>query len=145
MRKLFLIIGLLLLVQLLWVATAAAAPPESGGFWHRVRYGESLSTIGYRYGVNPSAICAANGLYNCNRIYAGQRLWIPAQRYDYDHRHYRPDYHRDYGQVHVVRPGQTLSGISRAYGVNLWAIARANNLYNIHHIYAGQRLYIPYW
>ena len=77
MRKVLIVVGLVLLLQLLWASTATAAPPESGGFWHRVRYGESLSSIGYRYGVSPYTICSTNHLYNCDHIRAGQRLWIP--------------------------------------------------------------------
>lgn len=134
MRKVFIIIGLLLLLQLLWTSTSQAAPPESGGFWHTVRYGETLFSLGRRYDVSPYIICRANGLYNCNHIRAGQRLWIP---------------HRVGPQppcctaYHTVRPGQTLYRISRIYGVPAGAIARANHIYNWNYIYAGQRLCIP--
>lgn len=48
-----------------------------GGFWYRVHWGDTLSAIGWRYGVSPWAIAAANHLRNPNCIYAGQRLWIP--------------------------------------------------------------------
>jgi hypothetical protein len=78
MRKVILIAGLILLLQLVfWAASAEAAPPEAGGFWYKVHYGETLSSIGWRYGVSPYAICRANMLRNCNYIWAGQRLWIP--------------------------------------------------------------------
>ncbi len=143
--KWLLVIGLVLLLQALWVPASQAAPPISGwgwdgGFWHRVAWGESLSTIGWRYGVNPYTICAVNGLANCNFVYAGQLLWIPAS----------------WGTgccvspgpcaaYYTVRWGDTLSGIARWYGVNAWAIARANRIYNLNQIYAGQRLCIPHW
>jgi LysM repeat protein len=45
--------------------------------------------------------------------------------------------------VHVVRPGETLSGIAVYYGVNLWTLARYNNIVNPNFIYVGQRLVIP--
>ncbi len=97
MRKALLVLGLVLLVQLLWVSTSQAAPPESGGVWHRVRYGETLSTIGWQYGVSPYTICAANGLRNCNYIWAGQVLWVPRGGHPtYYHPHdsyYHPVYH----------------------------------------------------
>ena len=32
--------------------------------------------------------------------------------------------------IHIVRPGETLSGIARYYGVNVWALARDNNIIN---------------
>jgi len=42
-----------------------------------VRYGETLTRIGYMYGVSIWAIAAANHIYNLNLIYAGQVLCIP--------------------------------------------------------------------
>ena len=45
---------------------------------HIVSYGETLTSIGYRYGVSPWAIANANRIYNLNCIYAGQSLYIPA-------------------------------------------------------------------
>ena len=44
---------------------------------------------------------------------------------------------------HYVRWGETLSSIGRLYGVNAYAIARANGLANPNRIYAGQMLLIP--
>ncbi|KAA3657322.1 MAG: LysM peptidoglycan-binding domain-containing protein, partial [Chloroflexi bacterium] len=44
---------------------------------------------------------------------------------------------------HYVSYGENLSSISAWYGVNPWAVAQANNLYNLHHIYAGTYLSIP--
>jgi spore germination protein len=136
MRKLILIVGLVLLLQLLWSAQAQAAPPEAGGFWHTVRYGETLFSIGRRYGVNPYAICRANELHNCNYIWRGQRLWIP-----YSGEPHPPSYCSVY---HRVRPGQTLYGIARLYGIPVRALAQANHIHNWNYIYAGQRLCIPY-
>ena len=44
---------------------------------------------------------------------------------------------------HCVVWGETLSSIGRLYGVNAYAIARANGLANPNYIYAGQVLFIP--
>ncbi len=59
-----------------------------GGGWnncrgncYRVHYGDTLFSIGRRYGVNPWEIARANGLQNPNWIYAGQWLFIPPARY----------------------------------------------------------------
>jgi spore germination protein len=51
------------------------------GTCHVVAYGETLSSIGYYYGVSPWAIASANHIYNLNRIYAGQVLYIPMGYY----------------------------------------------------------------
>jgi len=44
---------------------------------HIVVCGETLLSISRLYGVSPWAIAQANGIFNLNRIYAGQRLIIP--------------------------------------------------------------------
>ena len=144
MRKVLIILGLVLLLQLIWVSASNAAPPTSGGSWHTVRYGETLFSIGRRYGVNPYAICRVNYLHNCGYIRYGQRLWIPHRA------SYSPTY---YGvrpgrsgciAYHAVAPGQTLYGIGRMYRVPPWTLARTNHLYNWNIIYAGQTLCIPH-
>ncbi len=45
--------------------------------------------------------------------------------------------------THIVQPGQNLFGIARYYGVDVWALARANHIVNPNYIYVGQRLIIP--
>jgi LysM repeat protein len=88
MRKVVLIIGLLLLMQAAWVPAGYAAPPPAAGFWHTVQWGETLFSMGRAFGVNPYSICSANGLHNCDYVWAGQSLWIPAGYSD----------HKGYGQ-----------------------------------------------
>lgn len=51
-------------------------PSNGSSFIHIVVPGESLSVLGWRYGVSWQAIRAANNLYG-TRIYSGQRLIIP--------------------------------------------------------------------
>ena len=48
-----------------------------------------------------------------------------------------------HGRVHVVRRGENLYRIARAYGTTVQAIAHANRLSNPNYIWVGQRLYIP--
>lgn len=47
------------------------------------------------------------------------------------------------GIVHVVQRGETLYGIARRYGVNMWTLARVNSLTNPNRIYVGQWLTVP--
>ncbi len=142
MRKLFLVLGLVLLLQLALVPASSAAPPSSAGFWHRVRHGETLFSIGRMYQVNPYTICHVNGLHNCNYIYAGQALWVPRADGPQPPKPPHP------GKCmcvnyHTIKWGETLYSIARHYGVSPWAIARCNGIYNMNLIYAGQRLCIP--
>ena len=225
-RKTLIVAFLLILLLALSVSFASAS---GGGNYHTVRYGETLFSIGRLYGVYPYAIAQANGLYNPNRIYAGQVLYIPSDagwnrgdncgrncgnywdnvnyndgcssgdcsgyRGDYNDgcssggcsgyqgdyndgcssggcSGYRGDYNDgcssggcsgyrgDYndwnrgspgshqpgcggGNYHRVVRGETLTRIAYYYGVSPWAIARANGIYNLNRIYAGQCLHIP--
>lgn len=50
----------------------------AGPVTHFVRYGETLSSISWMYGVSVWSIAYANGLANPNYIFAGQCLVIPA-------------------------------------------------------------------
>jgi LysM repeat protein len=164
MRKVVLIIGLLLLMQAAWVPAGYAAPPPAGGFWHTVRWGETLFSIGRAYGVNPYSICSANGLHNCNYVWAGQSLWIPDGYWGRDG-HGKPGGWDGYNQPvgwdgygkpggwdggyggcrnsYIVHRGDTLYSIGRMHGVDAWRLAAANGIYNLNMIYAGQCLCIP--
>lgn len=139
MRKSILVVVLVVVLLALTVSVAAAKGDASGGMYHTVRYGETLYSIGRSYGVSPYAIAQANNLYNPNYIYAGQVLYIPSGG-GY------PGYPGggQGGVHHTVRWGETVSSIARMYGSSVWAITRANNLYNPNYIYAGQVLYVPY-
>ena len=66
--------------QWVWIpcpTTPPPPPPPQCGYWYRVQWGDTMNSISYRTGVSPWAIAQANGIYNLNRIYAGQALWIP--------------------------------------------------------------------
>jgi LysM repeat protein len=117
------------------VALSFAAPVLAwGGTMHVVGWGETLSSIGRWYGVSPWAIAQANGLANPNYVQWGQRLIIPTGYY--------PAPVPGYGWYRV-RYGDTLYRIAWRYGVDLWSLARANGIYNLNRIYAGQVLRIP--
>lgn len=46
--------------------------------FYRVRWGDTLYSIAWRYGTSTWALASANHLYNPNYIYAGMFLRIPA-------------------------------------------------------------------
>ncbi len=52
-------------------------PHPSYDCFYRVRWGDTLSSIAWRYGTTAGALASANGLYNPNFIYAGMNLRIP--------------------------------------------------------------------
>lgn len=158
MRKfLFLAVALVLVVVLL---TAAQPTPASaaGPAYYVVRPGDTLSSIAWQYGMSTWAIANANHLWNPNYIYIGQVLAIPfvpapmpmpgpmPGPLPYPYPQPMP------GPVCGVRVnyGDTLSAIAYRVGVDVWSLARANGIYNLNWIYAGQWLRLPncaapYW
>lgn len=124
--------------------------PISGDIlgYHTVQPGETLYCIGRAYGVDPYAIASQNGILNPSLIHAGNRLAIPnapralpagrvcPRQFDVE----PPSTCRWY---HTVALGENLYRISLRYGVNMWAIAEANGIFNLNYIRAGQVLCIP--
>jgi LysM repeat protein len=120
---------------------------------HVVQSGETLFTIGLRYGMTWTKIQAANGLAGTT-VYVGQRLIIPVSgstqnpapaptQPPVNNPTPVPPPADNGGQIiHIVQAGETLHKIGLKYGVSWPAIQRANNLPN-DRIYTGQRLVIP--
>ncbi|MBI5305929.1 MAG: LysM peptidoglycan-binding domain-containing protein [Chloroflexi bacterium] len=153
MRKLLLLS--LVAVAVLVVLTAATPNPAGamGPSYYVVRPGDTLDGIAWRYGVSAWSIARANGIWNPNLIYVGQMLvisgyaphpapnpcpWPGACPNPYPRPHPQP-----YGCSYVVRWGDTMQGIAWRYGMDVWTLARANGIYNLNWIYAGQWLRIP--
>ncbi len=110
-------------------------PPSQRLTWafHTVRYGESLWSISRRYGVSLTALRMANHLpWGRTRINPGMRLMIPVNSSYYVHRARAMiedvAYGEGNGRVHIVRRGETLSGIASAYGTTVSRIERLNHL-----------------
>jgi hypothetical protein len=147
-------------------ATAVAPPPitaESLGVncaavqgYHIVQRGETLYAIARAYATNPYAIGACNPTINPRRIHASNHLAIPYAPWTPPP---GPTAARQFGPSlipapvpipapgcraqHVVQAGETLTAIGLRYGANVWDIARANRIYNLHLINSGQVLCIP--
>ena len=103
---------------------------------HTVQSGESLASIARRYGLSSSAIAEWNGIVN-GVIYATTRLVLynPGSL---------PVTTSSSGPVsHVVRSGETLSGIAARYGSSSRAIASANGITDVNKIVVGQQLSVP--
>jgi membrane-bound lytic murein transglycosylase D len=118
-------------------------PSEKNTNWvrHTIRKGETVSTIARKYGVSLSSLISANDLHRPYRIYVGQSLIIPVtggQIWD----SHASDIIPDGSGYYVVRKGDTLWEIARAYGVSLTNLKRANRL-SSNQIYPGRRLIIP--
>jgi LysM repeat protein len=143
-RKVLLVVSLVLVLLAAFASTSYAAPAESGqGVYHTVQIGEYLSLIASRYGVPMAVILAANPqITNPNLIYSGTNIFIPIGSAPPPPPP-PPVSPSPCRSIHFIARGQTLSGIARFYGVSPFAIAQANNIFNLNRIYAGQTLCIP--
>ncbi len=132
------------------------SPPADPGSQviHTVQSGETLFTIGLRYGMTWTKIQAANGIVGTT-VFTGQKLIIPVNGAPTNPNPApvptqppvatpNPPPPADTGGqvIHIVRAGETLHKIGLKYGISWPAIQRANNLPN-DRIYTGQRLIIP--
>jgi LysM repeat protein len=117
-----------------WGAVASGIPPIT----HVVRWGETLSALAARYGTTVQAILELNGLANPNHIESGQQLHIPGRGSAAS-----PQLPSVSTLVHVVRAGETLTGIARRYRTSLAVLVRLNQLPRANYIRIGQRLLIP--
>ncbi|RAM37767.1 lytic transglycosylase [Arthrobacter globiformis] len=99
--------------------------PASGVYV--IRRGDTLSGIAARHGVSLRTILALNRMHMRTIIYPGQRIRIGTGTRV---------------AVHVVRRGDTLSGIAARYGISLRTILAVNRMNIRTIIYPGQRIII---
>jgi lysozyme len=124
---------------------------------YTVQAGDNLTAIANRYNTTVQALAVTNNLTTSSVLYVGQVLQLPAQggviappRTPAVVNPPVPVVPRPViitrtivnGYYYVV-PGDNLSSIARYFGVDMWTIARANNILNLNHIYAGMPLRIP--
>jgi len=118
------------------VARSVAEPESRAVSYHRVKRGETISGIAKRYRVSQSQLRAWNQLGSSSNIRAGQRIRVGESATE----RARVATGR---RTHTVRPGETLSGISRRYGVSLSSLSRANGLTTRSKVRIGQKLRLP--
>lgn len=117
---------------------------------HRVRSGETLSHIAKRYATRVSLLREVNGL-DGNTIRAGQHLMIPVAARSLKHYRLSRDQRllatqrrarKGVRQTHVVRKGDTLWDIARAYKVSVRQLARWNGMAPRDTLRPGQKLVV---
>ncbi len=107
--------------------------------YHKVRRGDTISTIARKYGSSIRAIAKANNLNRRYLIVAGKVLKVPTAK------SYRKKYQsgpRKIPAKHVVKSGDSLWILARRYNTTTKAIQRLNNLRTTR-LHIGQKLRIP--
>ncbi|MFQ6009059.1 MAG: LysM peptidoglycan-binding domain-containing protein, partial [Candidatus Zixiibacteriota bacterium] len=120
------------------------SPKETSWVRHKIRKGETVSSIAAKYGVSQYAIFGANNLTRRSKIYAGKELIVPVPL----DRGYRASGKRNRvykakNAIYTVRSGDTMWDIARAFGTTVEALRRINYIERGSRIYVGQKLKIP--
>lgn len=150
-----------------------APPLELGSqLSYIVRHGDTLGDLARHFGITWPAIMKANDIIYPYHIYVGQHLWIPSTgspALNVKNVEPAPVYPApsettvapatasaaeteqaltegpppgDYVE-HTIQHGETLGILAFRYGVTVEELIAANNVSYPHHIYAGQKLWIP--
>lgn len=99
-----------------------------------IKRGDTLSGLARRYNTTVQELVNLNNIQNPNLIYAGQTLRIPYNK--------NSNNSQTAEIVYIVKKGDYLGKIARAYNTTVSEIARINNISNVNLIYPGQRLII---
>ncbi len=128
-----LVLGSLLLVTSLAYA-ADATPAACSGTYYTVQPGDTWSSVSYRTGVTVAELKRLNphAIHPNNWLWKGDRLCIPSQG-------------AMKGYWYQVKPGDTWNKVSRATGVPVQELWRANQglINRLFWLYVGQRIWIP--
>ena len=116
--------------------------PQRAYVYHRVRSGESLSTIAKRYRSSVKSIVHANNLRSSHFIVAGKKLKIPRRGYIVKKPKKNDKTEYKHASKHVVKRGDSLWIIANRYGTRTKKIQELNSLSSTH-LYIGQVLKIP--
>jgi len=122
--------------------TARARAAGSTTIRYRVRSGESLSTIAVKYDTSVERLRSLNAITRGEVLRAGQIIRVPAPTARSPERGATAA-PAESGKAHIVRRGETLSGIAARYGVSLTALRNANGLTSGSVLKSGDRLTIP--
>ncbi len=98
---------------------------------HTVRRGETVTSIARKYSTTATAVAKANGISTKTKLSVGQVLLIPSDA---------PPNGSLASGVHIVKRGETLSGIAATYGVRLRDLVEWNGLKSPDTIYPGQKI-----
>ncbi len=108
--------------------------------YHKVKSGESLSSIAKKYNVSLAQIARANRIKSNKRIVAGQSIKIPVHAFTSNAAEKPAP--RKQSLRHVVKRGDSLWNIANRYGTTTQKIQKSNKLSGTS-LHVGQVLSIP--
>ncbi len=112
---------------------------------HKVKAGETVATVAKKYGVTSEVIRSANRLSTRTRVRSGATLFIPVSRTLPASVFRAPEpivTASTTTRTHIVRKGETLSGIAKRYGVSVASLRSTNRLSSKSTVRSGQKLLV---
>jgi len=108
-----------------------------------VQAGDTLELIAQRFNVTVESIRLLNNITDNRAVFPGDVLLIPPTGGPIVQPPLTFPPRRTVNGFYIVRPGDNLFAIGADFGVNIFDIARANNILNLNSIFIGQALRIP--
>lgn len=141
-------------VAVVVTATQPATVTDNTNGTYVVQPGDTLNRIATRFNTTIGALVQVNGIANANRILSGQVLNIPGTGGTATVTTQptatlpssiipTPTVVTQPAQTYTVQAGDTLFRLALNFGVNIGALAEANNITNYNRIDIGQVLQIP--
>lgn len=103
-----------------------------------VQRGQTLSEIAEQQGVSLSTLMRLNDISDANQVLVGQQLRLPGRATTAAVS--APPRYPQNASVHVVRQGESLSGIADGYNVSLSRLVALNAIADPNHVEPGTRL-----
>lgn len=111
--------------------------------YHKVRRGETLSTIAAKYGMTESELKSMNrSKIRGNTIYAGSNLKVTVETFGKGSASATPRTVKVAPKYYRIRRGETLSGIAEKFGVSLRSVLKLNKNLDPNSIRVGQKVRI---
>jgi len=105
--------------------------------YHTVEAGENISKIASYYNLDKESILALNNLNNPNLLYLGQKITLPSevQVTKRIQNESSPNYH-------IIRKGESLSVISKRYGIPINNLISLNNMHSPSVVMPGEKIFL---
>lgn len=123
---------LTLILALGLLAHPLPAGAQDSGPIYIVQPGDTLSAIARRFGISQETLISENAITDPSRLFPGQVLVLPG-------------FQGIEGELalRTTQLGETLTSLSRHYGVSVQDLARLNRIVRTDAVYAGQSLILP--
>ncbi len=102
---------------------------------YTIKRGDTLASIAKNYDTNIAAILKLNNMKLTDKIYSGQKIFVPAAG--------TPISAYKKSTYYTVMKGDTLSSIAKSFNTNVSSLLKLNNFDLHQRIYVGQKIIVP--